>query len=116
MDFVRSGKLKGFGFAADKRDPMYPELPTMEEAGLRGFQAAVDFVLVAPKQTPPEVLARLNAAANKVIASEAFYAKVKGLGGVTVSKPATPAQVGAYIAAEEARWDNLVKTGNIQLE
>jgi tripartite-type tricarboxylate transporter receptor subunit TctC len=116
MDFVHAGKLKGFGFAADKRDPAYPELPTMEEAGLPNFQAAVDFVLVGPKQTPPEVLAKLNAAANQVIATDAFYNKVKSLGGVKISRPASPAQVGAYIAAEEARWDALVKSGNIQLE
>jgi tripartite-type tricarboxylate transporter receptor subunit TctC len=116
MDFVRTGKLKGFGFAAEKRDAAYPELQTMEEAGLHNFKAAVDFVLVGPKQTPPEVLKKLNAAANQVIVTEAFYNKVKSLGGVQVSSPATPTQVGAYIAAEEARWDALVKSANIQLE
>jgi len=116
MDYVRSGKLKGFGFAADKRDPAYPELPTMEEAGLPNFKAAVNFVLVGPKQTPADVVNKLNAAANKVIASEAFYNKVKPLGGVEMARPATPAQVGARIAAEEAKWDTLVKRAEIQLE
>ena len=73
MEFVHSGKLKGFGIAADKRDPAYPQLPTMDEAGLRNFKATVNFVLVGPKQTPSDILARLNAAANKVIANAAFY-------------------------------------------
>ena len=116
MEFVHSGKLKGLGVAADKRDPAYPELPTMDEAGLPHFKATVNFVLVGPKQTPPEVVARLNAAANKVIASEAFYSKVKSVGGVEISRPATPAQVGAHIASEEARWDALVKAADIPLE
>ena len=116
MEFVRNGKLKAFGLAADKRDPAYPELPTMDEAGLRNFKATVNFVLVGPKQTPADVVGKLNAAANKVIASDAFYGKVKSIGGVEMSKPATPAQVAAHIAAEEARWEELVRLADIQLE
>ncbi|SCK19086.1 Tripartite-type tricarboxylate transporter, receptor component TctC [Variovorax sp. HW608] len=116
MDFVRSGKLKGFGLAAEKRDPAYPELPTMEEAGLPGFKATVRFVLLAPRQTPAEVVAKLNAAANKVISNEAFYSKVKSVGGIEVSKPATPAQVGAQIAREEEMWEAVVRKAEIQLE
>ncbi len=88
----------------------------MDEAGLRNFKATVNFVLVAPKQTPADVQAKLNSAANKVTATEAFYSKVKSVGGVEISRPATPAQVGTHIVDEEARWDNLVRLANIQLE
>ncbi len=116
MEYVRAGKLKGFGFASDKRDPSYPELPTMEEAGLKNFKVAVKFVLVGPKQIPAGVVTKLNDAANKVIASESFYNKVKTLGGVEMSSPATPAQVGLRIVAEEKKWNSLVKEANIQLE
>lgn len=116
MEFVRSGKLKGFGVASEKRDPGYPELPTMDEAGLQNFRATVNFVLVGPKQTPADVVARLNAAANKVVASEAFYSKVKSVGGVEMSRPATPSQIATHIETEEARWDALVKAADIQLE
>jgi tripartite-type tricarboxylate transporter receptor subunit TctC len=108
--------LKGFGVASEKRDMVFAELPTMSEAGLPGFNATVKFVLVAPKQTPADVVGKLNAAANKVIASEAFYTKVKSVGGVEMSKPATPAQVGAQIADDEAKWDAVVKKAEIQLE
>jgi tripartite-type tricarboxylate transporter receptor subunit TctC len=116
MEFVRTGKLKGYGLAADKRDAGFAELPTMDEAGMPGFKATVNFVLVAPRQTPPDAVAKMNAAANKVIASEAFAAKMKTVGGVEMSHPATSAQVGAHIAAEEARWDAVVKKADIQLE
>lgn len=116
MDYVRVGKLKGFAYAAAKRDPAYPELPTMEEAGLPNFKATVDFVLVAPKQTPADVIARLNGSANKILAGDKFYNQVKSLGGVQVSQPASPAQVKAYINSEEARWNDLVNTANIKLE
>ena len=81
-----------------------------------GFKATVNFVLVGPKKTPPDVLAKLNAAANKVVGSDAFYGKVKPVGGVELSRPATTAQVGAHIAAEEARWNALIKRADIQLE
>jgi len=115
IDYVRSGKLKSFGIASESRDPAYPEVPTMKESGF-DFKTAVKFVLVAPKATPPDVVAKLNAAANKVLASEAFYNRVKPIGGIELSKPATPSQVGAHIASEEGMWDDLVKKANIQLE
>jgi tripartite-type tricarboxylate transporter receptor subunit TctC len=116
MEFARSGKVKSFAVAADKRDADFPELPTFTEAGLPGFNARASFVLVAPKQTPADVLAKLNAAANKVLSGSNFYPKVKSIGGVEVAKPATSAQVGSLIAAEEARWDEVVKKAGIVLE
>lgn len=116
MEFARSGKVKSFAVAADKRDGDFPELPTFTEAGLPGFNARASFVLVAPKQTPADVLAKLNAAANKVLSGSNFYPRVKSIGGVEVSKPATSAQVGSIIAAEEARWDDVVKKAGIVLE
>lgn len=116
MEFARSGKVKSFAVAADKRDADFPELKTFTEAGLPGFNARASFVLVAPKQTPADVLAKLNAAANKVLSGSNFYPKVKSIGGVEVSSPATSAQVGSLIAAEEARWDAVVKKASIVLE
>lgn len=116
MEFVQGGKLKAFGVASEVRDVTYPALPTMSEAGLPGFSASIRFVLVAPRQTPADVAAKLNAAANKVIASEAFYPKVKSIGGVVVSRPATPAQVGTTITNDEAHWADVVKKAEIVLE
>ncbi len=116
MEFARAGKVKSFAVAADRRDGDFPELPTFTEAGLPGFNARASFVLVAPKQTPADVVAKLNAAANKVLAGSNFYPKVKSIGGVQVYPPATSAQAGAIIAAEEARWDDVVKKAGIVLE
>jgi tripartite-type tricarboxylate transporter receptor subunit TctC len=116
MEFVKSGKLKALGVASDKRDADHADLPTMNEAGVRGFVARARFVLVAPKQTPADVIAKLNAASNKVLSGTTFYGKVKSIGGVEVPAPATPAQVGALIADDEARWDGVVKKAGIVLE
>lgn len=116
MEFVRNGKLKSLGIASERRDADFSDLPTMNEAGVPGFIARAKFVLVAPKQTPADVTAKLNAAANKVIASETFYAKVRTIGGVEVPKPATPAQVGTQIAEDEARWDASIKQAGVKFE
>ncbi|RYZ01071.1 MAG: hypothetical protein EOO24_15575, partial [Comamonadaceae bacterium] len=116
MEFVRAGKMKSMGVASPRRDPEFPELSTITEAGVSGFNARAKFVLVAPRQTPADIVARLNAAANKVLAGSTFHAKVKSIGGVEVSPPATSAQAGALIAEEEARWDAVIKKAGIVLE
>ena len=116
MEFVRAGKLKSLGVASERRDVDVPDLPTIGEAGVSGFVARAKFVLVAPKQTPSDVIAKLNAASNKVLTGTTFYPKVKSIGGVEVPAPATPAQVGTLIAEDEARWDAVVKKAGIALE
>ena len=116
MQFVRNGQLKTLGIATSKRDTSAPDVPTLEEAGLPGFRAGVDFVVVAPKGTPAEVVARLNEAISQVTASETFSGRIKQIGGMEIAAPATPAQTGAYIASQEAKWDAIVKAANIKLE
>lgn len=116
MEFVRGGKLKSIGLASERRDVDFPELPTISEGGLSTFSARAKFVLVAPKQTAPDVISKLNAASNKVLSGTTFYPKVKSIGGVEVAAPATPAQVGAAITDEEARWDSVIKKAGIVLE
>lgn len=115
MDRVQKGKIKGLALVAKSRDPLYPELPTMAEAGMPNFTNTAAYVLVAPKRTPPEIVARLNAATNRIIGTEQFHRKLQGI-GLLIAKPHTPAQAAEFINAEEARWENLLKTGNIKLE
>lgn len=115
MEYVRTGKIKALALVARDRDPLYPELPTMAEAGMPNFTNTVAYVLVAPKTTPPETVARLNAATNKIIGSEKFQAKLKGI-GLTIAKPLTPEQAAEFVGAEELRWDSLLKSANIKLD
>lgn len=116
MEFAKAGKIKALGFTGLKGDPDHPTLPTMDAAGLKGFEAVVTYVVVTTKGTPPAVIARLNGAINTVTATPAFAKKVMPLGGVQVGPPLTPAETGELIAKEEARWNALVKTQNIVLE
>lgn len=116
MQHVRAGTLKAFGIASPKRDPAAPDVPTLDEAGLPGFRATVDFLVVAPKGTPPDVVARLNAAINQVAAGDAFVSKIRQIGGMDIAAPSTPTEAGAYIQAQESKWDGIVKSANIKLE
>lgn len=116
MQYVRAGKLKAFGIASLKRDSSAPGLPTMDEGGVRGFQAAVDYVLVAPKGVPERVAEQLNRAALKVTASEAFASEIARIGGMEIAPPRNRAQTGTFIAQQEAKWERTVKAANIKLD
>lgn len=116
MQYVRAGKLKALGIASLRRDPSAPDLPTMSEGGVRGFQAAVDYVLVAPRGTPEVVTEQLNRAVTKVTASKSFNSKIAWIGGMEIAPPGSRAQTGAFIAQQEDKWDRLVKAANIRLE
>lgn len=116
MQFVNKGQLKAVGIAATKRDKAMPNIPTMDEAGLKGFSPGVDFVVVVPKGTPADVVAKLNSAINEVTASEAFTKRMAQRGGLEIAPPGTPAQAASYIANQENMWDGIVKSANIKLE
>jgi tripartite-type tricarboxylate transporter receptor subunit TctC len=116
MDFVAQGKLKSMGLPLMQRDSAYPNMPTLDESGMKGFTAALTYTVVTTKGTPPDVIAKLNSTINTVIASDSFARKVKPMGGVEISRPQTPAQTGEFILREEERWNGLVKSANIQLQ
>ena len=116
MQYVPTGKLKPLGISTAQRVSDYPNLPTLDEQGLKGFDVSVIYLVVTTKGTPQPIVERLNAAINAAIVTDAFAARVKPIGGVTVFKPMTPAQTAAFIAREDERWLKLIKDANIQLE
>jgi tripartite-type tricarboxylate transporter receptor subunit TctC len=116
MQQVALGKMKVLGTPGPQRDPAYPTVATLDEQGLKGFNSVINYAMVAPRDTPRAIVDRLNAAINTALASEAFASKVKAVGGVTVLKAMTPAEVTALLAREEARWQKLVKDQNITLD
>jgi len=116
MQQVAQGRMKMLGHPGVRRDPAYPDVPTLAEQGLKGFDAGINYAIVAPRGTPDQVVARLNAAINAATATEAFADKVRAIGGVSVLKPMTPAQVATLMANEDARWFKLVQEQNISVE
>ncbi|MBI2728200.1 MAG: tripartite tricarboxylate transporter substrate binding protein [Polaromonas sp.] len=116
MQQVALGKMKVLGTPGAQRDPGYPQVPTLDEQGMKGFTAVINYVIMAPKATPPAIVEKLNAAINAATSSEAYASKVRAAGGVTVQKPMTSAQLAAMLSREEDRWQKVVKDQNITVE
>jgi tripartite-type tricarboxylate transporter receptor subunit TctC len=115
MEFVKQGRLKAIALSSLARDPDFPTLPTFDESGMKGFEASLNYYILAPKGTPSKIVGQLNTTINAAVASPTFAAKVKPIGGVVIATPKTPVQARALLAREEQRWTDLVKTQNIDL-
>ena len=109
--FVESGKLRAIAVTTAERSPAHPELPTMAESGLPGYVADSWYGIYAPAGTPPEVIAKLNAAAKKAAQSEAFRNRVQPE-GLMVSA-GTPEAYDQYVRGEIDRWAKVIKAAHI---
>ncbi len=114
MPHVQSGQVRALAMTRLKRSKLYPDLPTMDEAGIKGFELDAWAGLVAPAKTPPEVVAKLNAALRKVIDSPETQARFKNVGFEGFSS--TPEEFGGFIKAQLDVWSKMVKDANIQAE
>ncbi len=112
MPHVKSGALRALAISRIKRSKLYPDLPTMDEAGLKGFNLDAWAGLVAPAGTPPEVVTKLNGALRKVIDSPDVQAKFTNVGFEGFSS--TPEELGDYIKAQLAEWKKMVEDANIK--
>jgi tripartite-type tricarboxylate transporter receptor subunit TctC len=104
---IRAGKVKGLAVASSKRTITAPDLPTIAEAGVPGYDAVGWFGLVAPAGTPPDVVAKLNAETVRIMA----LPEVRDRALATGAEPATgtPDEFVAFIAAEIPKWERVVK-------
>jgi len=109
---VKAGTLRPLAVSRIKRSSLYPDLPTLDEAGVKGFNLDAWAGLVAPTGTPPAVIAKLNAALRKVIDSPDVQAKFKNVGFEGFSS--TPGELGDYIKAQYVEWGKMVKDAGIQ--
>jgi tripartite-type tricarboxylate transporter receptor subunit TctC len=111
---VQGGKLKALGVTASKRTVVWPELPTIAEAGLPGYAAESWFAVLAPAATPPEVVALLNKAVVTIMAEPATIERLLAAGLEPTSS--TPEAVTAHIKSEIAKWAPIVKASGARLE
>src|SRR5580658_4426068 len=114
MAHVASGQVRALAMTRLKRSSLYPDLPTMAEAGVPGFELDAWAGLVAPAHTPPDIVAKLNGALRKVIDNPDVQAKVKNVGFDGFSS--TPEAFGDFIKAQLGTWSKMVKDANIQAE
>ena len=112
--FIQAGKLRALMVTAPKRVPMLPDVPTAAEAGYPSFEATNVTGLIAPAGTPREIVDKLNAATQKVIAQAAVREKFAGIGAETTG--GTPEQFGAYIRDDLSKWTRIVKDANVKVD
>ena len=111
---IQTGKVRALAVASAKRSAMLPDVPTMAEAGLPGFETATNYTLFAPAGTPPEIIAVLNRETNEVLKQQDLRDRLLGL-GIVVSGGTVDA-VRARIPAEMDKWARVIKMANIKID
>jgi tripartite-type tricarboxylate transporter receptor subunit TctC len=114
IGFVRANTLRALAVTGAKRSPLFSELPTVADAGLPGYAAELHYGIVAPGGTPPAIVARLNDALNKALATDDVRGRLAADG--TETAPGTPQAYGADIAGEEAKWSAIIKKSGVTAE
>ncbi|WP_152046615.1 Bug family tripartite tricarboxylate transporter substrate binding protein [Aureimonas psammosilenae] len=111
---IRAGQLRALAVTTKERAANFPDLPTMKEAGVSGYETNTWNALFAPAGTPPEVIAKLNAAANEALKDEAVANRLKESGAVIVGS--SPEVLGEHVAAEVARWRPVIEEAGIKMD
>jgi tripartite-type tricarboxylate transporter receptor subunit TctC len=114
LPHIRAGKLRALAVTGAKRSQLLPDLPTIAEAGVPGYDSYVWFGVVAPAGTPPEIIARLNAALVKTAATPEFRDRLTGQGYDVLSS--TPEQMANSIRGEIAKWGKIVKASGAKVD
>ncbi len=114
LPHIRAGKLQAFSVTSDKRVPALPDVPTVAEAGLAGYESVGWFGIVAPAATPDAIVNKLNAALVEALSDPATQATIRGLG--VEPAPTTPKAFGDYIKSETTKWAKVIRTAGIKLE
>jgi tripartite-type tricarboxylate transporter receptor subunit TctC len=111
---VKAGTLRGLAITTAKRSGLLPDLPTLAESGVPGFDVALRYGLMAPTGTPPAVIARLNRELNAALATEDVKQRLATEGAEAL--PGTPEAYAADVDADEKKWSGLVKKLGIKVE
>jgi tripartite-type tricarboxylate transporter receptor subunit TctC len=109
---VRAGQLRALAVTSSQRATVAPEIPTVAEQGLPGFDAATWFALVAPAGTPIDIRLRLNAEVQRALAQGDLKARFADLG--MTAEASTPDELEAYIKSEIAKWTKVIKEADIK--
>jgi tripartite-type tricarboxylate transporter receptor subunit TctC len=114
MGSLQSGSLRAIATAGPNRSGLFPEVPTVDESGLPGFEAVLHYGLLAPAGTPKEIIARLNKELRALVAATDVRERIAAEGGDPL--PSSPEQYAADIDREEAKWSVLIRKLNLKVE
>ena len=113
LPFVQSGQLRALGVTSAQRFSDLPDLPTLAEAGVPGYEATSWYGFLGPAGLPPDIIAKLNRELIKIVQNPAMKGKFASLGIEPVT--GTPDEFGAYIRSEMAKWRAVVTTADIKV-
>src|SRR6185436_4067317 len=114
LTHVNNGRIKMLGIGSAKRYPALPEIPTIAEAGVPGYEYTTWYGIFGPKGLPASTVTLLSAAVTKAVLSPEVSQRLMPQGAEP--SPSTPAELTAYMKAESARWAKVIKAANIKLE
>jgi len=114
LPHVKAGRLRAFGVSNARRAPTLPEVPTIAESGVPGYEYSTRYGLLAPARTPRAIIEKLNRAAADVLNSQEAAQKLQAQG--IDPMPSTPAEYGAYLKSETEKWTRVVRAANIPLQ
>ena len=112
---VKAGQLRALGVGSATRSPQLPDVPSIAEAGLPGYDAVTWFGLFAPRAAPPEIVARINADVQRVLADASFRQKFLA---PSFFEPieGSPDAFAAFVRSEAAKWSKVIKDANLSVE
>ncbi len=114
LPHIRAGKLRALAITTNKRSPALPDVPTLDEAGLKGFNLGTWFGVMAPVGTPKEIVVRLNTELLKIIRSPEFKKRMDDIGAEPIGN--TPEQMGQQIKEDTERFAKLVKDAKVTID
>jgi tripartite-type tricarboxylate transporter receptor subunit TctC len=114
LNFARDGRARLLAVTGEKRSHLFPDVPTVAEAGIPGFESTIWHGVLAPAKVPKDVVTRINREVVKVLAMPDVQKLLQFEGG-TVS-PSTPEEFAAFIRADVARWEQMIKQTGITVD
>jgi tripartite-type tricarboxylate transporter receptor subunit TctC len=111
---VKSGRLRGLAVTSANRSSSYPDLPTVSEAGVPGFEVSPWAGYIAPSGVPKPIIKRLNAALNKAIETPAVRDKLIEMG--LEPRGGAPEEFAVFVRREVAKWTDVAKRANVRIE
>jgi tripartite-type tricarboxylate transporter receptor subunit TctC len=114
LPHVKAGRLRGIAITSARRSTLVPELPTIAESAVRGFEAGTWYGLLAPAGTPRDVVSRLNRAVVQIVQLPDVREKLAAQGAEPLT--GSPEQAGEFVRREISRWAKVVKAANIRLD
>jgi len=113
LPLIQSDRLRGLAVTTAKRTPAAPQMPTIAEAGVPGFDVSSWYAIFAPARTPPEIVRKIHADTIAALADRATKERLEQLGVVVIGS--TPAELAAFLKAEMDKWGPVIKEAGITL-